>query len=733
MSRRGAERGRVPYTARALKQDAQEALGNDLIRGLIELVTNSDDSYAMTGSDGTAKIWIGVDHSYSGETHEVVVRDRAAGMTRQEMHDKLLPIGGRASGSETGKAVRGNRGRGAKDLVAFGAVLFESIKDSRYSHLKLFQSGDYILDDREATADDRERLGIPRGNGTQVTVACVESIRRPRHERLRDALGRDFQLRDIVSDPSRDIILEATNTGKSERLRDSVSLSTQEQLLDTTVEVDGYPEAGPIRLTVHKLAERSDAGPSDPTRTGGILIVGRRAVYDNTLFKYEGIPYAGWLTGRLQCPYIDQLANEYDDREENSATHPSENPLPIISRRRRGLAPDHRFTKALTKAVESKLVPLVEQMEEEERSGEGPRESSDTRRALDRLGREVAKALQESLRELEEDEPPGILQGALAPLVIVPPVANLVIGETRTLSVICDATGVAEGDDVYVTLEPEGAFILGEGNLIPLEPHRRRGDALVARIRIRAVEPIEAILTASIDGRSNVALLKGIPEPPPPPLEPEPETLEFERAQYRIALGKRKAIDLKAPVSMVSSTDGQARVVSDSEGVVVRGGGSTTLMLDEELGFYVGTIRVEGRALGTAGLQATLNGQTASCKVRVADRDDGLPDLKIEFSHEKAATFRAYFDPPEPGPDGSQTLWVMVNHPSLLPLVGKDLSGEHSPQFRAVLAEVVTEAIARKLITKKYPPSQDISAEQLYVDHAYWQTKLLPRIRRIVA
>ena len=732
MSRKGAERGRVPYTARALKQDAQEALGNDLIRGLIELVTNSDDSYATIGSKGVGKIWIGVDHSYSGQTHEVVVRDRAAGMTRKEMHDKLLPIGGRASGSEAGEAVRGNRGRGAKDLVAFGAVLFESIKDGRYSYLRLFQSGDYELDDRESTADDRERLGIPRGSGTQVTVDCIESVRRPRHERLRDTLSRDFQLRDIVSDPKRDIILAATNTGKADRLRDSVGLSTQEQLIDTTVEVDGYPAAGRIPLKVYKLAERSDAGPSDPTRTGGILIVGRRAIYDNTLFKYEGIPYAGWLTGRLQCPYIDQLANEYDDREEVLAVHPADNALPIISRRRRGLAPDHKFTKALTRAIESELVPLVERMEEEERSGEGPRESSETRRALDRLGREVAKALQESLRELEEDEPPGMLEGALAPLVIIPPVANLVIGETRTLSIVCDSAGIAEDEDVYLTLEPEGAFILSEGNLSPLEPHRRREDALVARVRIRAVEAQEAILTASINGRSNVALLKGIPERPPPPLEPKPESLEFDRPQYRVALGKRKAIDLRAPGSLVNGTDRKVRVISTSDGVVVRGGGLTTLTLDEVLGFYVGTVRIEGRALGTASVEARLDKQTASCKVRVADRDDGLPDLKIEFSHEEATTFRAYFDPPEPGPDGSQTLWVMVKHPSLRPLVGEDLSGEHSTQFRAVLAEVVTEAIARKLITTKYPPSQDIYAEQLYVDHAYWQTKLLPRIRRIV-
>ena len=127
-----------------------------------------------------------------------------------------------------------------------------------------------------------------------------------------------------------------------------------------------------------------------------------------------------------------------------------------------------------------------------------------------------------------------------------------------------------------------------------------------------------------------------------------------------------------------------------------------------------------------------LTKKSADCKVRVVDRDDGLPDLKIELSHAPAANFRAYFDPPEPGPDGSQTLWIMVKHPSLLPPIGVELAGEHSPEFRAVLAEVVTEALVRKLITKKYPPSQDVDADQLYVDHGYWQTKLIKKVQRVV-
>ena len=103
----------------------------------------------------------------------MVVKDRASGMTHQEMEKRLLPLGRRASGSERGESVRGNRGRGAKDLIAFGDVVFESIKDQRLSMLKLTARGGYeLFADRRAEPADRDRLGIMRGNGTAVTVYC---------------------------------------------------------------------------------------------------------------------------------------------------------------------------------------------------------------------------------------------------------------------------------------------------------------------------------------------------------------------------------------------------------------------------------------------------------------------------------------------------------------------------------------------------------------------------------
>lgn len=116
---------RVSYGPRAFKQDASNAMKGDIVRGLIELITNCDDAY---GDDAQGKIRIEVEHRRSAPW-QVIVRDRAKGMRKARMANAIGDIGTRMSGFEEGARVRGNLGRGTKDLAAFGPVTFESVCD----------------------------------------------------------------------------------------------------------------------------------------------------------------------------------------------------------------------------------------------------------------------------------------------------------------------------------------------------------------------------------------------------------------------------------------------------------------------------------------------------------------------------------------------------------------------------------------------------------------------------
>ena len=49
-------KGRVKYTERAFHQDAAEAMRGDIVRGLIDAITNSDDAYGEDTSHGKIRV-----------------------------------------------------------------------------------------------------------------------------------------------------------------------------------------------------------------------------------------------------------------------------------------------------------------------------------------------------------------------------------------------------------------------------------------------------------------------------------------------------------------------------------------------------------------------------------------------------------------------------------------------------------------------------------------------------
>src|SRR5687767_10869524 len=89
--------GTVNYTGRAFHQDATEAMRGDIVRGLIELITNSDDAYASMEELKTGKIYVEVEHRRN-QPWAVIVRERATGMSAATMMQRLASIGERTSG-----------------------------------------------------------------------------------------------------------------------------------------------------------------------------------------------------------------------------------------------------------------------------------------------------------------------------------------------------------------------------------------------------------------------------------------------------------------------------------------------------------------------------------------------------------------------------------------------------------------------------------------------------------
>ena len=204
----------VVATRRTLMQNAKLNIV-DVSDAIVELVTNSDDRYQILGTDG--RIEIEIERRRGSNTSVLRVRDFADGMTAETMEQKLSRQGDRVSGLDEGQSVRGTNSRGAKDVAALGQVLFESIaEDSRYHKCEITPYFQFIMHDSAPASEDvRDKLGIGEGTGTVVTIQVDTNHNIPQHDNLRKHISQLVQLRDIVSDPRRSVVLIDINQGRS--------------------------------------------------------------------------------------------------------------------------------------------------------------------------------------------------------------------------------------------------------------------------------------------------------------------------------------------------------------------------------------------------------------------------------------------------------------------------------------------------------------------------------------
>jgi len=366
-------KGKIPVkwdldaAPRYKRQNMERAMGRRIERGLVELITNSDDNYRDLEDERkrvSGKIRVEIERRRKGQPTLVIVRDRAGGMNRREMYDKLGTLGRRTSGFEKGKARRGLHGRGARDVAAFGTVHFESIKDGEYNHLVIPPSLECRFEEprpKKTTREIRQKLGIPRGNGTVVTIE-VDSRRFniPRHETLAKDFSRYYSLRDIFSNPAREVIIMDLNKNRE----DSLIYRFPEGVLvfDSDFVIPDYPSA-----TAH-LVIRKHETPFESSHYSyreGILVKSAAAIHDCTYFGLESEPFAWRFTGELRCEFIDKLVREYDDRDESSPDHPDHptgNPMRLLDPFRDGLIAEHPFAQALYKKSREVLQPFVDEL-----------------------------------------------------------------------------------------------------------------------------------------------------------------------------------------------------------------------------------------------------------------------------------------------------------------------------------------------------------------------------------
>jgi len=696
-------------TRRYKRQNMAKAMGGKIERGLVELITNCDDSYRDLEElelRVSGKIRIEVERKRGSSPSIVKVLDRAMGMSLEEMYNKLGFVGERTSGFEKGKSRRGLYGRGAKDVAFFGSTHFESIKDDKYSHLLIFPSLKCKFENyqQDVSSKERDRLGIPRGNGTVVTIEVSSGYRIPQHEKLLDILSRYYSLRDIMSNPNREVILSDVNTGKSTPIL--YEYPEGKIVLDTDIAIPGYPDAkAHILVRQHETAYQPDTSPLRE----GILIKSGAAIHDCTYFHLEPDVYCWRFTGEVYCEYIDKLIREYDNRESTSdyPIHPSNNPILLLDPNRDGLEENHPFTVTINQSCRKLLRNLIDELKAHETPPKKKVSDEYLDKKLDSLSKAISKLFENKLKELEEEiELSSELQGTIANLpiglhIIPPGEENIVVNVPKVFTV--KIVGYEElSESLPITISSSDPAI--GVRLSPVYLRRFSEDKKVATTTFvleSDVECAEALIEVNYNGYNNVVLVKVVKPPTPPELQPG---LSFDKSNYHLKVNKEKTLYLWLNAGENVLSEYQAEIISDRHEIAVKGGGKCVLRKTSDSGIFMGKCHVIGRRSKVKGsISADVYGfQPARTHIEVEDREP-RSHIKLQFSpdEEDFGSVRYKWDDEHP-----YVLKIAAKHPSIRQYLGvpegENYPGIDSQLYHGILAEVVAEALAFNILERQF-------------------------------
>lgn len=695
------------------RQNMERAMRGKIERGLVELITNSDDSYRNLEDEGkqaSGKIRVEIERRKKGQPSTIIVRDRAGGMNRGEMYLKLGTLGRRTSGFEKGKARRGLHGRGARDVAAFGTVHFESIKGDEYNHLVIPHSLRCRFIEphpKKATEEIREKLGILRGNGTVVTIEVESRFKVPQHETLLKDFSRYYSLRDIFSNHNREVILVNLNKKREDRLL--YNYPTGEVVFDEDFTIPDYPEAK-AHFIIHKHSTGFEQD-NLPYREG-ILIKSAAAVHDCTYFGLDTEPFSWRFSGELFCEFIDIMIREYDDREEinlDHPNHPENNPIRLLDPFRDSLILEHPFTQALYKKGKEILQRFIEELKASEAPSKRDVTDENLKRRLDSLSKEISKVFEKKLNELEEEiltedvDDPKIKKLSIGLHIIPPDEQSVVVNQPKTFSIIVKHYEALD-ESLPISIESSDPYDI-KIRSSPVYLKKLSEDRKIGRTTFTVESSkigAETFIEARYGGYSNLVIVKVV-KPLPPPLPPD--GLTFEKPLYHLQINKEKTLTLRLKTTTKPTDSVIAEIVSDHPEIVIKGGGRCRLNEVASLEVLYGHCRVLGRQLKAGGeITARVEGfRSAQTHVIVEEHKEPPSGVKLRFEpvEDDFGAVRYKWDDKDP-----YLLNIGARHPTIRRYLGSPTEqgypGIDSPLYRTVLAEVIAEALAFRILEKQF-------------------------------
>jgi hypothetical protein len=673
--------GKLVYTTRGFLQDAQDAMRGDVLRALIELITNADDAYNGKGGE----IHLDVRPAEAPFEWIISIHDKAGGLTADGLKKAFSNLGDENQKFASDQGTRGLFGRGAKDVAVFGKARFHSISKGRYSELQILpkeSKWERNAIDIDTTSVHLSELKLnPGESGLTAELYISKEYKVPAPADLIEKLETHVQLRDLLN---RNVVKISDTRSKTEKQLNGL-VPSGELVLDIDFPVPGYEMNA--KLEVYKFPEKENGNVSVYSKQG-LVISGRGAAYENGFLNLEGRPESGWFCGRLDAPEIHDLARAIDKNDDPDP----KNPTRVVSRQRDGLVRSHPFYRALSGAVSAHLKPLFDEVANDE--GANKKEGAALRKRLDALEQALGKALQELLDETELGEIPSENNpdDESQELQFIPPRKIVAIGETpsitirapRDLDVSQMTFSVAQSKKIVSLKNQDASKILWRDH--PRLPVKQ------GAIQIFGEDVGIATIIASVGEVSTHCEIVGARFLPP--IEVIPDQISFEIKKATIAPTRKRRLLITAPIEYV----GDLVEISSSHGFLTVN--SRVKLAPSASGMVAQAVVIASSTgdLGISIVTAKLDGKHDTCEVQIVEPGQSkYPKVHTEVVGNENPPRRVDMLLEE---DGRLFVKIYGRHPSLQRVFGKHLGGDkgfvndQSLEAHATIGEIVAQQLS---------------------------------------
>lgn len=478
--------GDIVVDPRVVIEQARQTV-RSIIDAVVELVTNSDDSYRRLKLT-SGRIKIKVSRLKGGKWNSLEIEDSAQGMSINTLIE-ALKYGAKSSGFVAGMPVRGLWGRGLKEtIISFGTGEVRTYCGGRVSEVKIW------WDAKESKARWQVLVNenLNAENGTLVSVCPAEGAggKCQEFENLYNTLCNHYALREIIK--NRNVTLEMTSTGgrfgrpsKSSPKKLKYTLPKGILVLEKTENTS----FGPVQVKIFQSAKPLNFGRWDPCSTAGILIKTQGVPLDNTLFGFEDEAGQNFF-GEIDCHDLADLIRE---------------DFSILTTTRTGIDWHQPKCQDFEHSIENLLEPLVKNKRNEIKSDFAPKIDQIHKNRLLRMLNELAeKELETSIDDFGPG--PGPSEQPIDKITVKPEKGFAPPGITRGYSVYIPTAMAKIGDTVgLVTSEVNGAIQLSNPKL-DLAIHPQNDKLLWGHFALSGAKIGEnAWILCSLDGQESSA------------------------------------------------------------------------------------------------------------------------------------------------------------------------------------------------------------------------------------